>query len=116
MSSNNDFWAQEKVCEEQFFRGSPFYMISTEELPWLLFENDEDFKEGTNMVAIAAAGLRLQILVDVIMNNHLHQVAKGLMTRRLSLPTDFGNRYGHIFGERDGTLRSGTFRLKKSRS
>ncbi len=77
MSSNNDFWAQEKVCEEQFFRGGPFYMISTEELPWLLFENDEDFKEGTNMVAIAAAGLRLQILVDVIMNNHLHQVAEG---------------------------------------
>ena len=77
MSNNNDFWAQEKVCEEQFLRGGPFYMISTEELPSLLFESEEDFKEGTNMVALALAGLRLSLLIDVQMNNHLHQVAEG---------------------------------------
>ena len=43
MSNNNDFWAQEKVCEEQILSGGPYYMISTEDLPWLLFESDDDF-------------------------------------------------------------------------
>ena len=50
MDVHNDFWAQERQCEDTFMKGGPFYIVTTENLPWLLFETEEDFKEGTNIL------------------------------------------------------------------
>lgn len=77
MERSNDYWVSERMCEEAFYRGGPFYMVSSEDLPWLLFETEEDFKEGTNMVATSLRFLRLRLLNDVQMNNHLHFVLEG---------------------------------------
>ena len=113
MSNNNDFWAQEKVCEEQFLSGGPFYMISTEDLPWLLFESDDDFKEGTNLVAIAVAGLRLQILVDVIMNNHLHQVAEGPYDQALIFAEKLRKQMRAYLRRKGRTLKDWDIQIKE---
>ena len=113
MSNNNDFWAQEKVCEEQFLSGGPFYMISTEALPWLLFESDDDFKEGTNLVAIAVAGLRLQILVDVIMNNHLHQVAEGPYDQALIFAEKLRKQMRAYLRRKGRTLKDWDIQIKE---
>ena len=79
MESSNNFWEKERLFEEAFYRGGPFFMVSSEDLPWLLFETEEDFKEGTNMVATSLRYLRLRLLNDVQMNNHLHFVLEGAL-------------------------------------
>lgn len=77
MEANNDYWAQERQCEEFFCSGGPFYIVTSENLPWLLFETEEDFKEGTNIMALSLRHLPLRLLNDVQMNNHLHLVLEG---------------------------------------
>ena len=72
MEIKNSYWEQERVCETKFLEGGPFFLLTTEDLPWLLFETEEDFKEGTNVIAISLAYLPIKLLVDVQMNNHLH--------------------------------------------
>lgn len=64
-------------------------MVTTENLPWLLFTSDREFMDGTNMIAVALGGLGIRMLNDVEMNNHLHFVMEGpeelviLFTERL---------------------------------
>ena len=83
------YWEKEKECEQRFREGGPFFFVSTENLPWLLFTSDREFMDGTNMVAVALAGLGIRLLNDVEMNNHLHFVVEGpremvnLFTERL---------------------------------
>ena len=84
-----NYWDKEKQCEKLFQEGGPFFMVTTENLPWLLFTSDREFMDGTNMVAVALAGLEIRLLNDVEMNNHLHFVMEGpeelviLFTERL---------------------------------
>ncbi len=77
MEANNDYWAQERQCEAVFCGGGPFYIVTSENLPWLLFETEEDFKEGTNIIALSLRHLPIRLLNDVQMNNHLHLVLEG---------------------------------------
>ena len=70
-------WEKEKECERLFQEGGPFFMVTTENLPWLLFTSDREFMDGTNMVAVALAGLGIRLLNYVQMNNHLHFVVEG---------------------------------------
>lgn len=77
MRNNNDYWTLENDCKEKFQKGGPYYIITTENLPWLLFEDDEDFKEGTNIIAISMARCRIRLLADVQMNNHMHFLMEG---------------------------------------
>ena len=83
------FWEKENYCELQFRDGGPFYFVTTENLPWLLFTNEQAFVDGTNMVAVALVGLGLRLLNEVVMNNHLHFLLEGpheqvlLFTERL---------------------------------
>lgn len=78
MENNYDFWAKERLCEDAFLRGGPFYLVTSENLDWILFETEEDFKGGTNAIAVSVSGLRIRILNDVLMNNHLHLVIEGV--------------------------------------
>ncbi len=71
------FWDKESICEQRFRQGGPFYIVTTENLPWLLFTSEQEFIDGTNMVAVALAGLRLRLLNEVMMNNHLHFLLEG---------------------------------------
>lgn len=80
MEIKNSYWEQERVCETKFLEGGPFFLLTTEDLPWLLFETEEDFKEGTNVIAISLAYLPIKLLVDVQMNNHLHLLFEGYQT------------------------------------
>ena len=57
--------------------GGPYFIVTTENLPWLLFTSDQDFMDGTNLVAVALAGLGIRLLNEVQMNNHLHFVMEG---------------------------------------
>lgn len=84
-----DYWVRKRNCEQAFLEGGPFFIVTTENLPWLLFTSDRDFMDGTNMVAVSLAGLRLRMLNEVVMNNHLHFLLEGpyeqalLFTERL---------------------------------
>lgn len=71
------YWEKEKECELRFLDGGPFFIVTTENLPWLLFTCDQGFMDGTNMVAVALAGLGIRMLNEVEMNNHLHFVMEG---------------------------------------
>ena len=71
------FWDKESICEQRFRQGGPFYIVTTENLPWLLFTSEQEFIDGTNMVAVAMAGLGLRLLNEVMMNNHLHFLLEG---------------------------------------
>ena len=70
-------WEREDQCERTFQEGGPFFIVTTENLPWLLFTNEREFRDGTNMEAVALAGLGLRMLNDVQMNNHLHFLLEG---------------------------------------
>lgn len=52
-------------------------MVTTENLPWLLFTSEQEFIDGTNMTAVSLAGLPLRLLGEVEMNNHLHFLLEG---------------------------------------
>lgn len=71
------YWEKEKECEWRFMNGGPYFIVTTENLPWLLFTSDRDFMDGTNLVAVALAGLGIRLLNEVQMNNHLHFVMEG---------------------------------------
>ena len=73
-----DYWAKERFCEDAFLRGGSFYLVTSENLDWLLFETDDDFKRGTNIIAVSIKGLNVRILNEVLMNNHLHLVLEGI--------------------------------------
>ena len=79
MATRNEYWIREQLCEQAFLEGGPFYIITTENLPWLLYTSEEEFKDGTNIVATSLAGLRIKVLNEVEMNSHLHLVVEGIM-------------------------------------
>lgn len=68
---------KEQVCQELFLNGGPFFIVTTENLPWIMFSSEEDFVNGTNMMAVAVAGLGIRLLNEVEMNNHLHFLFEG---------------------------------------
>ena len=40
-----DYWTRERLCEEALLRGGPFFLVTSENLNWLLFESVEDFQK-----------------------------------------------------------------------
>ena len=77
MVNRNDFFLMDNVCRRIYEDGGPFFMVTTEDLPWLLFQTDREFMEGTNIIAIALSGTGVRLLVDVQMNNHIHLLVEG---------------------------------------
>lgn len=71
------YWEREEQCERIFREGGPFFIVTTENLPRLLFTNDREFMDGTNMEAAASAFLDLRMLNEVLMNNHMHFLLEG---------------------------------------
>ena len=78
---NNDYWIRERECERVFSEGRPYYMITTENLDWLLYRNPEEFKVGTNLVAVASGQSGFVILDEIQMNNHHHVLGEGSLTQ-----------------------------------
>lgn len=72
------YWGRNDICEQLFQQGGPFFFVTTENLPWLLFTDVQGFKDGTNMMAVASVGLEIRILMEVEMNNHLHALLEGV--------------------------------------
>ena len=72
-----DIWDKIRNCEQAFLDGGPFFIVTTENLPWLLFTCDREFMDGTNMVAVSLAGLPIRLLNEVQMNNHMHFLMEG---------------------------------------
>ena len=81
MQGRNEYWDRERECERQFQASGPFFFITTENLDWLLYRNREEFKAGTNLVAIAAAISGLVIVGDIQMNNHHHVMGSGSLSQ-----------------------------------
>lgn len=71
----------ENDCEKRFSESGPFFLLTLGQLPFLLFENDEEFIEGNNILAISSAVSDVQILSYALMNNHLHSVVEGDKTK-----------------------------------
>ena len=60
-------------CENTFFRNGPYFHIyTTPPGNDLLFVSDADFKEATNIIALASTGSGGKNLAYAIMSNHLH--------------------------------------------
>ena len=68
---------REKECEVNFSKSAPFFMITSESLPWLLYTCDDDFVAGCNLIAISLAGIPVKLLNYVHMNNHIHLLVEG---------------------------------------
>ena len=77
MHVKNDYWMRERECERVFQAGGPYYMITTEQLDWLLYKSKEEFVVGTNLVAVSAAESGFTVLDDIQMNNHHHILGEG---------------------------------------
>ena len=73
----DDFRLNESECELRFAEGGKFFFLTLNQLPFLLFENKEEFVEGNNILAIAAAKANSQILDYSLMNNHFHCITEG---------------------------------------
>lgn len=84
-----NYWDRENECERIFREGGPFFIVTTENLPWLLFTSDREFMDGTNMTAVAMVGLNLRLLNEVEMNNHLHFLFEGAYEDVLLFPERF---------------------------
>ena len=113
MENKYDFWTLENDCKETFQKGGPFFIITTEDLPWLLFENDENFKEGTNMVAISLARSRLRLLVDVQMNNHMHFLVEGIRQEAEAFAKRLRKKMLSYVGRKGRTLGSWDIQIKE---
>lgn len=68
---------REAECEYSFAEGGPFFLLTLNQLPFLLFENDGEFIEGNNIMAITSAATDVSVLDFSLMNNHFHCVVEG---------------------------------------
>ena len=90
----------------------PFYLISTSHLEdriWFL--DDEDFKVGMNLVAVAAFVCGITVLDFILMSNHVHFVVQGTQQDASHFIECYKLLYSKYFGKRHGN--SGLLRRNK---
>lgn len=83
--------------------GKPFYLISTSHLEdriWFL--DDEDFKVGMNLVAVAAFICGVTVLDFILMSNHVHFVVQGTQQDASRFIEFYKMLYSKYFGKRHG--------------
>ena len=68
---------REAECEYRFAEGGPYSLLTLNQLPFLLFEDDREFIDGNNILAISSAIADVSILDYSLMNNHFHVVVEG---------------------------------------
>ena len=75
MENDNLEKCSRRDCEILFASNAPFFHIyTTPPEKELLFINKDDYKEATNMLAIASTESKVKMLSYAIMSNHLHNV------------------------------------------
>lgn len=77
-ADRNSFFLKEQRCEARFEEGGPYWHLCTPGLlTEVVFRNEDDFKFGVTDTSVSASQFDVQILTDVIMNNHLHDIVEG---------------------------------------
>ncbi|MBR1406505.1 MAG: hypothetical protein IJ578_06190 [Bacteroidales bacterium] len=77
MAGVKEYWERERTCEAAFNSGGPYYLMTTSQWPWLMYTNDEEFIQGSNILPIALAGTDVKCLDETMMNNHMHAILEG---------------------------------------
>lgn len=75
--SREQLWLRERNCEIAFAELGPFWFVTAESLPRVLFAGDDDFKAGMNGIAVMAAKSGVLVLCFVIMSDHAHFLLTG---------------------------------------
>lgn len=71
-----------------------FYLVTTDHLETTIwFKDDEDYKMGMNLVAILCAVLHVDILVFILMSNHVHFVLSCSYEKAQLFINEFKRRY-----------------------
>lgn len=80
-----------------------YYLISTDHLTdKIWFHDDEDFKTGMNLVAVACFTCRTRILDFILMSNHVHFVVLGALEEARQFIDYFKLLYGKYMRTRYG--------------
>lgn len=74
-----DNFAAMDRCELQFIEGGPYWHLCTPgNISGMIFSNEEDFKFGISLLALALFSVPgLKLLTFALMNNHLHLAIEG---------------------------------------
>lgn len=71
-----------------------FYLVTTDHLETTIwFKDDEDYKMGMNLVAILCAVLHVDILVFILMSNHVHFALSCSYEKAQLFINEFKRRY-----------------------
>ena len=84
--------------------GKPLYLVSTNHLyDKIWFLDDEDFKVGMNLVAVAAFICGVAVLDFILMSNHVHFVVQGSLEEVSRFIECYKQLYSRYSGKRHGT-------------
>lgn len=65
------------MCESAFNSGGPYYLMTTSQWPTLMYTNEEEFIQGSNLLPMVLFETDVKCLDETIMNNHMHGVLEG---------------------------------------
>lgn len=72
------FVNKERICEDNFQKGGPYWHIFTPgESTSLIFRDDDDFRYAMNSFALCLQAYEIKVLAFCLMSNHIHIVAQG---------------------------------------
>jgi len=75
--SENAYWLRERKCEMNFAQRAPFWFLTANNQPRIIFADAQDFKAAMNATAVGVARTNVTEYMHVIMNNHGHWVFGG---------------------------------------
>lgn len=87
------FADQERICENEFLSGGPYWHLSTDgKKQEIIFIDDDDFKFAMTCLALLVLEYKVKIIAFVFMNNHLHWILEGAEAECLALFKAFVKR------------------------
>ena len=87
------FADQERICENEFSSGGPYWHLSTDgNKQEIIFIDDDDFKFAMTCLALLVLEYKVKIIAFVFMNNHLHWILEGAEAECLALFKAFVKR------------------------
>ena len=99
-------------CEGVFFANGPFFHIyTTPPEKDLLFVQDEDYREATNMLAFASEDSGVRILAYAIMSNHLHIILSAGRERCDAFIAELHRKTNHFIRKRGRAASSISFNI-----
>ena len=99
-------------CEGVFFANGPFFHIyTTPPEKNLLFVQDEDYREATNMLAFASEDSGVRILAYAIMSNHLHIILSAGRERCDAFIAELHRKTNHFIRKRGRAASSISFNI-----